>query len=478
MRDTTGVRKSPRPAVSGAATVAALGVLIWPGATPVLAQSSSALTAALDSASRAYIESPIVPGVSVAVVRGDEVLLERGFGHVDLEWDIATPLDARVSYEIGSVTKQFTAAAILLLAEEGKIDLDADFTDYLDYDTHGRTITVRRLLDHTSGIKSYTEMGVFGDLMPFTLPRDTLVRAVEAVPFDFEPGTALIYNNSAFFFLGLIIEQLSGQSYEDFVAERLFAPAGMDESYYCSHHLVRERRAHGYDAVGPEMVIRARYLDHTWPFAAGSLCSTVGDLVKWNRALHRGSILTQSSYEAMTTPVPLSDGSPVHYAMGITNREVGGRRVIAHGGGINGFLSQLAYYPDEDLSVVVLQNSTAPPGPESLAGQLADLVLGPPEAPAVSDFDGESARFVGTYSGVARGEHLTMHVSQGDGGLVFREQHEGQEEPDEPIGAVYRSGLTWADGLTDLRFVEEDGQVIELRYEQTSAHYVLRRADR
>jgi len=455
--------------------MAAVGALTWAGSSPVLAQSAGALSEALDSAARAYVESPIVAGVSVAVVRGDDVILQRGFGYVDLEWAIETPADASASYQIGSVTKQFTAAAILLLAEEGKIDLDADFTDYLEYDTHGRTVTVRRLLNHTSGIKSYTEMEVFGELMPFTRPRDTLVRAVEAVPFDFEPGTALIYNNSAFFFLGLIIEQLSGQSYEDFVAERLFGPAGMDDSYYCSHHLVRERRAHGYDAVRPDMVIRARYLDHTWPYAAGSLCSTVGDLVKWNRALHGGSLLTPESYQAMITPERLVDGSPVYYAMGITNREVGGRRVIAHGGGINGFLSHLGYYPDEDLSVVVLQNSTAPPGPETLANDLVDLVLGPVESPAAVAFDGAAARFVGTYTGVARGEQLTVHVSEGEGGLVFREQHEGQEEPGEPMGAIYRGGRTWAAGLTSLRFVEVGGQVSELRFEETSAHYVLKR---
>lgn len=451
----------------------ALGVL--PGAA-LDAQSSVEVRQRLTAAAEAYVESPIVAGVSVAVVRGDDVLLEGGFGFVDLEWDVGTPPSGDASYEIGSVTKQFTAAAILLLAEEGKIDLDADFTEYLDFDTRGRSIPVRRLLDHTSGIESYTDMPVFAELTPFSLPRDTLVRLVEAEPFDFEPGTALIYNNSAFFFLGLIIEEVSGQSYEDFVAERLFAPADMDDSYYCHHELWRDRRAHGYDAVGPDQVIRARYLDHTWPYAAGSLCSTVGDLVRWNEAIHGGRILRQASYRELITPRPLVDGSPVRYAMGITNQEIGGRRVIAHGGGINGFLSHLAYYPDEELSVVVLQNSTAPPGPASLADQLVEIVLGPTPDPEPVRFDGDPDDFVGAYTGVARGQDLTVHVSEADGGLVFRQQSASMDEPGEPLDMGYRGADTWADGPMRLRFVRRGGAVVELRFEATSAHYVLVRS--
>ncbi|KPJ84032.1 MAG: hypothetical protein AMS19_02215 [Gemmatimonas sp. SG8_23] len=467
---------APSPARAGAAALAALALLaVQPAASR--GQPTRDLQAALDSAVQQYVGSPIVPGVSVAVVRGEEVLLRRGYGLVDLEWDVATPADAGASYEIGSVTKQFTAAAVLLLAEEGLVDLDADFTDYVAFDTGGRTIPVRRLLDHTSGIESYTDMPVFGELTPFTLPRDTLLRLVEEEPFDFEPGTALIYNNTGFFVLGLIVEEVSGQAYEDFVAERLFEPAGMDDSYYCHHELWRGRRAHGYDAVGPERLIRARYLDHTWPYAAGSLCSTVDDLVKWNQALHGGDILGPESYAVMITPTPLVDGSPVRYAMGIANQEVGGRRVLAHGGGINGFTSHLAYYPDEELSVVVLQNSTAPPGPASLATDLVNLVLGAPDRPEPVVFEGDPSRFAGSYTGVGRGADLTVIVSVEDGDLMFRQHDARAPEPDEPMETLYRGGLTWSEGPTRLRFVEEGGRVTELRFEATSAHYVLKRSE-
>ena len=364
-----------------AAVLVGLLVGLVAGATPASAQTVAlGVVAELDSAARAHVESEIIAGVSVAVVHRGETLLQRGYGYVDLEWSVETPRNGGASYEIGSVTKQFTAAAAMLLVEEGKLDLEADFTDYVDFDTQGHTVPVRRLLDHTSGIKGYTEMPVFGEFSPLKLPRDSLMRIVEQEPFDFEPGSAQIYNNSAYFLLGLIIEAVSGQSYEDFVAERLFAPTGMADSYYCSEALVREGRAHGYDAVSPEMVIRARYLDHTWPYAAGSLCSTVGDLVRWNQALHGGALLRPGSYRAMTTPSPLEDGTPIRYAMGLQVHDPGGRLVIQHGGGINGFLSDGRYYPDDDLLVVVLQNSTGPVGPGSLAAALVEIVLGP--APA------------------------------------------------------------------------------------------------
>lgn len=440
-------------------------------AQPATAQlSGQALTHALDSAARAHVESPIIPGVSVAVVRGGEVLLQRGYGFVDLEWGVRTPAEGDASYEIGSVTKQFTAAAILLLAEEGRIDLDADVTEYIDFGTRGRSIPVRRLLDHTSGVRSYTEMSVFETLSKLDLPRDTLVRLVEAEAFDFEPGTAQIYNNSAFFLLGLIVESRSGQTYEDFVQERLFDPAGMTASYYCDEVAMRDRRAHGYDAVGPERLIRARYLDHAWPYAAGSLCSTVDDLVKWNQALHGGRILSDASYQQMTTAQPLEDGSSIEYAMGISDGMRGETPVHSHGGGINGFVSMLAWYPEHQLSVVVLQNSTAPPGAGSLASTFADLVLGPTAEPPEQPFTGVLAEFEGTYRGPARGQDMEIRVEAAGGRLEFT-----TSGSDVPVVPVYVGDLTWVEDGVRYVFRRDGDRVVELRFAGGASHYVLRR---
>ena len=427
-----------------------------------------ALIAALDSAARAHADHELVAGVSVGVVRGSDTLLLAGYGRADLEWDVATPRDARVSYEIGSVTKQFTAAAILKLAEEGKLDLEADFTDYVEFDTRGRHIPLRRLLDHTSGIKGYTEMPVFGELMVRDLPRDTLVRLIEAEPFEFEPGTALIYNNSAYFLLGLVIERVSGQPYEAFVAERLFEPLGMRDSYYCSERAVRYRRAHGYDAA-PDGLQRKAYLDHTWPYSAGSLCSTAGDLIRWNQALHGGEVLSAASYADMIEPDPLIDGTEIRYAMGLGVSDDRGRRLISHGGGINGFLSDGRYYPDEDLIVIVLQNSAGPRGPAALGGALAELVLGAAEEAVAEPYAGDLGPLGGVYAGPSRGREMRLTVSAERGRLTLT-VNDG-----EPFEPEHQEGLTWRRGGARITFVERDGRIDEVRYDTGGGHYVLKR---
>jgi len=446
-----------RPSVLSRSLIAAC--LLW--VLPAAADGQSdreALVATLDSIASAHVDNEMVPGVAVAVVKDGVTLLEKGYGYVDLEWMIPTPTDA--SFEIGSVTKQFTAAAVMLLVEEGKLDLDADFTQYLDFDTKGRSIPLRRLLDHTSGIKGYTEMAeVFGDLTPRKLPRDTLVQLLETEPVHFEPGTAWVYNNSGYFLLGLIIEAASEISYEDFVAERLFKPLGMNDSYYCSESAVRPNRAHGYDAVGPGQLIRARYLDHTWPYAAGSLCSSVGDLVRWNLALHGGEVLSESSYEAMITPMPLEDGWPMTYAMGLGVGMHGDTRRIAHGGGINGFVSDGRYFPDEGLIVVALQNSTGA-NVGALGAALATAVLGPVNAPdpVSATYSGSLDEFVGEYTGAARGPNMTLTVGIDDGALTA-------SIGDGPaVNVDYQEGLRWRRGGAEMTFMRRDGEIVGLTY--------------
>ena len=429
------------------------------------------LAAALDSAARAHVEHAMVAGVSVAVVRGGDTLLERGYGYADLEWRIRTPQDASASYEIGSMTKQFTAAAIMQLVEEGKLDLDADFTDYLtDFDAQGHVVPLRRLLDHTSGIKGITEMPVFVDLSKQDLPRDTLVSLVEAEPFQFEPGTAQIYNNSAFIFLGHIIERVSGESYEEYVQEHLFDELGMDDSYYCSESAIREHRAHGYDG-SPEGLQRKGYLDHAWPYAAGSLCSTAGDLILWNQALHGGSVVSQASYRAMTTPMPLVDGTPLEYAMGLGVGDRAGARVIDHGGGINGYSSEGRYYPDEELTIIVLQNSTGGQGPRELAAVFAELILGPVPVPVAVDYAGDLDVLVGEYIGPALGTDLRMLVSRDGDQLVFTTR--GQANGQRPLHVG--NGI-WKIGETRFSFDVIADRAVELMMLEGASRYRLKRS--
>lgn len=429
------------------------------------------LVAALDSAARAHVAHEMVPGVSVAVVRAADTLLMRGYGYADLEWGIPTPEDASASYEIGSVTKQFTAAAIMKLVDEGQLDLEADFTQYLpDFDAQGHVVPLRRLLDHTSGIKGYTEMPVFWEeIAGEELPRDSLVSLVESEPFEFEPGTAQIYNNSAYFLLGLIIEKVSGQSYEEYVREHLFEPLGMEHSYYCSESAIHPRKAHGYDGT-PDGLVHKAYLNHTWPYAAGSLCSTAGDLVRWNQALHGGRLVSADSYRAMTTPRPLSDGTELEYAMGLGVGERAGDRVIAHDGRINGFRTSGSYYPEDELVIVVLQNSTAPQSPGLLGNAIADLIYGSVPDPVAMSYTGDLDVLVGEYAGPARGTHLHLTVSRDGEELVFTIR--GQEESQRPIHVG--DGVWQAEGRR-FRFDVAGDRALELMLAQGAGRYRLRR---
>jgi len=450
-----------------------LTVLAALPASPATAQTSdrARLVATLDSLARAHAADTLVAGTTVAVVHRGDTLLLGAYGLADLEWQVPMATDA--VFEIGSMTKQFTAAAVLQLVEQGKLDLDADLTTYLpDYDTQGRKIPLRRLLDHTSGIKGYTEMPTFGEIMMRDLPRDSLVARFQAVPLEFEPGMALIYNNSAYFLLGLIIEKASGEKYEEYVKKHIFEPLGMSRSYYCDQSAVVERRAHGYDQ-GPQGLVQKAYLSHLWPYAAGSLCSTAGDLVRWNQALHGGRVVSAESYRALTTPRPLQDGTPIRYAMGLTALDDDGRRALTHGGGINGFLSDGWYYPDEDLIVVVLQNAAGRRAPGALSRALIDAVLGPGTPPVAGTFTGDPQRLVGTYRGPARGRPLTVTVSVEDGALEIRP---------EGVGATprpaYVDGLRWRVGNNFWIFdAGPAGHATALHLDQGGGHYVLARVE-
>lgn len=436
------------------------------------------LVAAIDSIALEPITAGRAAGLSVAVVLGSDTVRLKGYGFADLELDVPTP--DRAVYEIGSVTKQFTAAAVFQLQEQGKLSLDDDITKFLpNYPTQGHRIPVRRLLNHTSGIKGYTEIPAFWSTMAArVLPRDSLVALFASQPFDVAPGDAMIYNNSAYFLLGLIIEKASGQPYEKYVEEHLFRPAGMHDSRYCSERAIIKRRATGYefarpDSSRPPELRRASYLVHVWPYAAGSLCSTARDLVIWTRALHGaghgGQILSAASYQQLITPGTLNNGARLRYANGLAITEADGRRMISHGGGIFGFVSESRYYPDQDLTIVVLINTAGPASPNGIADAIADLVLGKPGGVTPPTFAGDLRPLTGSYQGPARGREMAVTVTV-DGGSLTLKSGEG-----EPRRLAYIDGLTFALGPARYHFVRTGAQVAELWLDEVGGFYVLRK---
>ena len=434
----------------------------------VLAQTTdrTRIAQAVDSIVGSALQGGRAAGMSVAVVRGNDTIVFKGYGHVDLEWDVPTTPGA--IYEIGSVTKQFTAVALLQLQEQGKLNLDDELTRYLTgYNTQGHKITLRRLLDHSSGIKGYTEMPIFRQLMPQKLSRDTLVKIFSAAPFDFAPGEGQVYNNSAYFLLGLVIEKVSGQSYADYIEKNVFARAGMPDSRYCNETALVKRRAHGYDLVGPALR-RTAYLDHTWPYAAGSLCSTVGDLVAWNRALHLGKMLSPESYRELITPGTLNDGTRLRYAKGLMVDSSYGQRIINHGGGINGFLSDLRYFPDDTLTIAVLINTAGPVDPGSISSRISEVIYGKWERKPVA-LTVDRSEYVGTYEGVGRGVPFVATIGLGNLGLTIQRGNGPAQ------ALVYLGNDRFELGNLRLQFMREGGKVTRLRVDGGSLNSLLKK---
>jgi CubicO group peptidase (beta-lactamase class C family) len=293
------------------------------------------------------------------------------------------------------------------------------------------------------------------------------MRVFDGHAWDFEPGEEQIYNNSAFFLAGLVIEKVSGMSYADYLQRHLFERAGMKDAHYCSETAIRRRKTSGYDfdASGP---IQKRALSHQWPYAAGSLCMSAADLVAWNEALHRsGRILGPAAYREMITPDTLNDGYRVGYAKGLALTPVLGHRSLHHGGGINGWTSENMYFPAESLSVVVLYNTSGPSGPSELAEGIVAAVLGtrPPQAVPVQ---GDLARYAGTFSGRGRGmpQQLSTEVN---GGQLFAVRN-GQRRLLTHIGSD-----TFVSGAVRFIFAVRGDRAETLRVDSGSGNNVLRR---
>ena len=443
------------------------------GALPAGAQVADRARAAavVDSIANAALATGRAAGLSIAVVRGRDTLVLKGYGKADLELDVATP--ERAVYEIGSVTKQFTAAAVMQLVEQGKLSLDDDVTKHLpSYPTQGQKVTLRRLLDHTSGIKGYTELQEFGAIATRALPRDTLVALFSTRPFDFAPGAAQAYNNSAYFLLGLIVEKVSGQSYAAYVKEQLFARAGMADSRYCSNDEVVQRRAHGYQpGPGGAGLRRASYMDHTWPYAAGSLCSTAGDLVAWTQALHGGRILGPATYRQFLTPGRLDDGTPLRYAMGlVVNDSIAGHAAIHHGGDIPGFSANLTYLTGDSTTIAVLMNTGGPVRPDAIAQAIVVALLGD-RTPKPLAWKGRAADYAGEYRGIGRGREQVIAIAADSAARGMSVRVNGG--PAQPL--AFLGGETFGRGPVRYTFVREGGRVTKVRSDARSVTSVATR---
>jgi CubicO group peptidase (beta-lactamase class C family) len=304
---------------------------------------------------------------SVLVAKGTDVILSKGYGSANLEWDV--PNSPATKFRLGSITKQFTAASILLLQERGKLNIQDPVKKYMaDAPAAWDKITIYNLLTHTSGIPSFTGFPEYAKREPLAATPAEEVAWFRDKPLDFAPGEKWSYSNSGYVLLGYLIEKITGGAYEKFVRENIFIPLGMKDSGYDSNKTVMAHRAAGY-SPGKDGPANASFVNMTVPFAAGALYSTTEDLLKWEQGLFGGKVVSAASLETMTTPFKND------YACGLFVATRNGHKAIEHGGGIAGFNTQLTYFPDDKLTVVVLANlNGAAPG--SIARDLSAVAHG------------------------------------------------------------------------------------------------------
>ncbi|MBN1906669.1 MAG: serine hydrolase [Deltaproteobacteria bacterium] len=304
---------------------------------------------------------------TVIVARDNDILYSKGFGSANLEWNI--PNTPNTKFRLGSITKQFTAASILLLEERGKLKIDDPIKKYLlDVPAAWDNITIFNLLTHTSGIPNFTGFPEYQKEKFTAHTPKQIVDIFRDRPLDFAPGEKMSYSNSGYILLGYLLEKVSGETYKSFLQKNIFDTLGMKDSGYDSNSAVIPRRASGY-SPGPAGLLNSEYTDMTIPFSAGALYSTTEDLLRWEQGLFSGKLLSKESLSKMVTPYKNN------YALGVGIRNIKGHKAIMHGGGIEGFNTQLACYPDDKLTVVVLSNVNGTT-PDQLTDKLAAIALG------------------------------------------------------------------------------------------------------
>ncbi|BAZ23557.1 hypothetical protein NIES4073_44460 [Kalymmatonema gypsitolerans NIES-4073] len=290
---------------------------------------------------------------SVLIVQKEKVLVSNGYGMANYELDV--PNTPQTKFRLASITKQFTAMAIMQLQEKGLLNVDDSINKYiLDYPETGKQITIHHLLTHTSGIPNFTSFPDYLETMMIPAPLEKIIARFKDKSLEFEPGEKYNYSNSGYILLGYIIEKVSEKAYETYLKEKIFQPLGMNNTGYAHHNPIIKNRASGY-SIGNDGLQNADYIDMSIPHAAGALYSTVEDLYLWDRALYTEKLLSQTSLVQMFTPFKENYG----YGWYIT--EVFNHKVVGHGGAINGFVTNIERYVNDDVCIIVLSNNVLSP---------------------------------------------------------------------------------------------------------------------
>jgi len=396
------------------------------------------------------------PGAVALVAKGGQPIYRKAFGMADLE--LSVPMKPENVFEIGSITKQFTAVSILLLEEEGKLTLKDPVTKWIeDFPMHGYTITIHHLLTHISGIKSYTGMEKWTKLWRQDMKPKEMIDLFKNEPMDFAPGEKWEYNNSAYFMLGYIIEKASGMPYPEFLEKRIFTPLGLKNTSFGSMSRIIPNRARGYQKT--DTFVNAEYLSLTQPYSAGSIMSTVDDLLAWNIALHAGKVIRKETLQKAFVDPKLNNGKETHYGYGWGLNDINGSLTYEHSGGIFGYLTNGIYLPKEDVFVAVFSNCNCNP-PDEVSTRMAALAIGKPYPEATAGIKLDEA-YLKTLTGVYEFEDGATRFITLEDGQLYSQRSGGSKFK---VLAKDKTHFYFETGFLYLEFVFEKSNVKELKF--------------
>jgi len=381
-----------------------IGYLFFLMAIAVPYPASADTATALDQKDRDQIDQAVhkvldevgAPGASLAVIKDGQIAYLQAYGNARL--DPPEPARTGMRYSIGSVSKQFTATALLMLAEQGKLSMDDPVSKFLPDLTRADEVNIRQLLSHTSGYQDYWPQDYVPPSMLEAVSADTILDGWARKPLDFDPGTKWQYSNTNFVIAGVIVEKASGMKFMDFLRANMFEPLGMQNVLDIDQNRLTETDAQGYRryALGP--LHAAPKEGKGWLFAAGQLAMTAEDLARWDIAMIESRLLKPSSYKAMQTDVLLDSGVGTRYGLGIHVAIRDGRRVLEHGGEVSGFTTENLVFPDDRAAIVVLVNQDATKATSEIADKIAPLLF------AESDVAGHEARAQGIFEDLQKGK--------------------------------------------------------------------------
>ena len=329
------------------------------------------LNARIDSLILNVLKDKAGPGGVFMVAKNGKPIYNKAFGKANVELDVN--LNNENVFQLGSMTKQFTAIAILMLEEQGKLNVKHAVSKYVPDYPAGDSITIHHLLTHTSGIKDFTKMKSLRDIAQKEMTPKMLVDFFKNEPIDFKPGEKFDYNNSGYVLLGYIIELVSGESYEDFIKKHIFQKVGMNRSFYATDRQLIFKRAYGYQKK-ESVYVNKTVISYSVPFASGSLMSTTNDMLTWQNALTHNVLLKAETIEKAFSKYKLNSGAEFTYGYGWHIKEINGTPAREHGGSIFGFKTMGVYIPGKDIYVIGLTNCDCN-SPTQLVKDIAALVL-------------------------------------------------------------------------------------------------------